>query len=359
MISSGARISTRLENPSAATAATVPVPSTWPWTMWPPSRSDGRSASSRLTRVPGRAAASEVRRSVWFITSASNSPSRAAAAVRHTPLTATESPAASWPASAVATVRRTPSAEASSAVTRPRSAIRPVNTAPPPPRPLRAAWATSPFPQPRAHEQVLSDPLAGQSPRPDGGGDPLDALALQRIAGRPASEDHRRQKQGDLVDLPRVQERAGQMRAPLQQQRRDPRSAQLLQRRDHARGLVLARGDDHLGSVGGERAGRRARRGARDDDDQRHRARVAQQARLQRQPRERVEHHPPRLAPGPALGPSGQQRVVGEGGADPDRDRVALRPPAVGHRAARLPGDPSRLAAAGGDLAVERHRGLE
>ena len=34
------------------TAATVAVPSTWPCTMWPPSRSPARSASSRLTGEP-------------------------------------------------------------------------------------------------------------------------------------------------------------------------------------------------------------------------------------------------------------------------------------------------------------------
>ena len=41
----------RRAKPSSSIAATVPTPSTWPWTMWPPSRSEARIASSRLTRA--------------------------------------------------------------------------------------------------------------------------------------------------------------------------------------------------------------------------------------------------------------------------------------------------------------------
>ena len=47
-----------------------PVPSTWPWTMWPPSRFSAVTARSRLTRVPGRNAPREVLSSVSRITSA-------------------------------------------------------------------------------------------------------------------------------------------------------------------------------------------------------------------------------------------------------------------------------------------------
>ena len=84
----------------------------------------------------------------------------------------------------------------------------------------------------------------------------------------------------------------------------------------------------------------------------------------QRQLRERVEHHPPRLARRERLrvraADAGRQhRVIGERGADPDRDRITRRPPLVGELAAALAGDPLRVAAAGRDLAVERHRGLE
>ena len=50
-----------------------------------------------------------------------------AVAVRQTPLTATESPSATSPASAVASVRRRPPAVAPIAATLPTSATRPVN----------------------------------------------------------------------------------------------------------------------------------------------------------------------------------------------------------------------------------------
>ena len=80
--------------------------------------------------------------------------------------------------------------------------------------------------------------------------------------------------------------------------------------------------------------------------------------RVERQARERVEHDPARLAHD-TFDPRGQLGIVGERGADPDRDRIALGPPVVGEPPALLAGDPLRVAAARGDLAVERHRGLE
>ena len=49
--------------------ATSPTPSTWPWTMWPPSRSSARIASSRLTRAPASRRRARSRSSVWFIAS--------------------------------------------------------------------------------------------------------------------------------------------------------------------------------------------------------------------------------------------------------------------------------------------------
>ena len=74
--------------------ATSPTPSTWPWTMWPPSRSEACIASSRLTRAPASRPPSAVTSSVWFIASVSKPSASAAVAVRQTPLTATESPRA-------------------------------------------------------------------------------------------------------------------------------------------------------------------------------------------------------------------------------------------------------------------------
>ena len=55
----------------------------------------------------------------------------------------------------------------------------------------------------------------------------------------------------------------------------------------------------------------------------------------------------------------GQLRVVGQRGADPDHDRVDLGAPVVREPARVLARDPLRVAGAGRDLAVERHRRLE
>ena len=61
----------------------------------------------------------------------------------------------------------------------------------------------------------------------------------------------------------------------------------------------------------------------------------------------------------PTLDPGGEQRVVRERRADAHRHGVRLGAPAVRAGAARLAGDPLRVPGARGDLAVERHRGLE
>ena len=68
------------------------MPSPWPWTMWPPRRSDALIASSRLTLAPGSIAPSAVTSRVWFIASTSNPTSLTVVAVRQMPSTATESP---------------------------------------------------------------------------------------------------------------------------------------------------------------------------------------------------------------------------------------------------------------------------
>ncbi len=62
--------------------------------MWPPSRSEARIASSRLTALSAPIAPSAVTSSVWFIASVSKPPASTAVAVRQTPSTATESPRA-------------------------------------------------------------------------------------------------------------------------------------------------------------------------------------------------------------------------------------------------------------------------
>src|SRR4051812_25270306 len=179
--------------------------------MWPPSRSDARSASSRLTRPPPETPASEDRRSVSCITSAAKAPSAIRVAVRQTPLTATESPSPISAVSGVRTVSRTPSGGASTASTAPRSWTRPVNTT----QTLgirRARARRSPVPQAGGDQHVVADALHVERQRPGGVRDALGALPLERVARRGAAEHQRRQEVPQLVDLPRVEEGAGQVR---------------------------------------------------------------------------------------------------------------------------------------------------
>ena len=102
-----------------------------------------------------------------------------------------------------------------------------------------------------------------------------------------------------------------------------PDCAELVERGAHARRLVLAGRDDHLGAGGLQRVGGEPRRRAADDDGQRQPRRAADELGVERQPALGVEHDAARLARG-ALDPGGELRVVGERGADPDDDGVAL-----------------------------------
>src|SRR4051794_12874341 len=175
--------------------------------MWPPRRSDARSASSRLTGDPGSTSPSDERRSVSCITSAPNSsPPHSPTAVRQTPLTATESPSLSSAASGERTERRTPSAVWSTRWTVPRSWTRPVKMG-------------LPLSQSGADQQILADHFAIECERAHGVGDAVHAAALERVARRAAADDQRGEEQADLVDLTRVEERAGQVRAALEQDR--------------------------------------------------------------------------------------------------------------------------------------------
>src|SRR3712207_3715783 len=144
-------------------SATTPRPSTWPCTMCPPSRSVGRSGSSRLTEDPACIAPSDERRSVSCMTSApKRSPLQSPTAVRQTPLTATESPSLSSAASGDSIATRTPSAVSCTSATRPRSWTSPVNT--------------SPLPQASGDEDVVADAVAVERERAQRLVDLLDAL---------------------------------------------------------------------------------------------------------------------------------------------------------------------------------------
>src|SRR3954452_16006554 len=173
--------------------------------MWPPRRSPIRIASSRLTCEPCSSSPSALRRSVSSITSAPKRGPHRPTAVRQTPLTAIESPSPSSLASLDSNVSRAPSSERSTVATTPRSATSPVNI-------------RSPLPEPGRDQQVFLDLLAVERDRAQRVGDVLDALALERVAVLAAAEDHRREEQPHLVDLARVEERARQMRAALEQQ---------------------------------------------------------------------------------------------------------------------------------------------
>src|SRR5205085_9453124 len=120
-----------------------------------------------------------------------------------------ESPSASSAASSARTARRIPSSARRTAATRPTSPIRPVNTTAPP--------LASPLAQPRGDQQVLADALVLEGQRPRRLGDALHARALQRIACRAATQQQRRQKQADFIDLARVEKRAREVRAALKQ----------------------------------------------------------------------------------------------------------------------------------------------
>src|SRR4051794_15755822 len=332
-------------NPSSRTSRTTPRPSTWPWTMWPPRRSAGRSGSSRLTVLSGSSAPSEERRSVSCITSApKSSPPHRPTAVRQTPLTAIESPSLSSPASGELTLSRTPSRVWSTRWTVPRSWTSPVNT--------------SPLSEPGAHQQIVADGIAVQCERAHGVGDALDPAALERVARLAPADDQRREEQARLVDLPGVEERPGEVRAALEQDRRHVAVAELIERRAHAGRLVLAGGDEDLRPGRLERGRLLARGGARDHDGQRDVGRRLDELAGDRQAGGRVEDHAPRLAVH-ALDACRELRVVGQRGPDADRHRVDRGAPVVGELTARHAGDPLRVAGRGGDLAVERHRRLE
>ena len=102
-----------------------------------------------------------------------------------------------------------------------------------------------------------------------------------------------------------------------------------------------------------------ARRRARDDHGQRDLVGAPDELGVERQARLGVEDDAPRLA-AHAVDARGQLRVVGQRGADARPRRRRTRRASGGRRsAAVLAGDPLRVAGAGGDLAVERHRGLE
>src|SRR5215212_6214721 len=143
------------------------------------------------------------------MTSAANSPSPAAVAVRQAPLTATESPGSSSEARPARMRRRAPRSEVSTASIRPSSAMIPVN--------IRRA-SRSPFPEPRADEQVLAHGLELRRQGSNTVRDPDGALSLQDGSGLGGADQERGDEEADLVDLARVEQRACERRPALDEE---------------------------------------------------------------------------------------------------------------------------------------------
>src|SRR3954452_23833248 len=205
--------------------STVPVPSTWPWTMCPPSRVWAVTARSRFTLPPGSRTPREVLSRVSRMTSAVNvSPARCAT-VTQQPLTETESPGrASTVTCGPRTVRRMASPWSSSASTTPSSSTIPVNNSRPPGGSHCQSHVGLRAGSERAHvghfeEQRVGDRFDAQRPdtaeagseqhRPavpdDLGHEPLAHKA--RRQGRSALEEH-------VLAIPREQVGEGALRVP-------------------------------------------------------------------------------------------------------------------------------------------------
>ena len=207
----------------------------------------------------------------------------------------------------------------------------------------------------------MSSPLGSQST--------ASARSASSIRGAPlppsrglrviAAEHDRSVEEAQLVELAGVEERAGERRAALEQDAGDAAAPELGERRPDPVGAV-ARADD--------RPRRRRRVSAADAAAGRHSApaititgasaTVVTSFESSGSLAVGVEDDAARLALGADVA-RGQQRVVGERGADADGDRVGLGAPAVDELAGRLAGDPLRVAGAGGGAAVERQRRLE
>src|SRR4051794_10163075 len=215
--------------PSSLSSETVPVPSTWPWTTWPPSRSPARRGSSTFTASPSASGPREERLSVSAITSARKRSPSGSTAVRHTPFTAIESPWASSAASGVSTSSRTPSPSGSTRPTRAVVSTRPVNT-----RRLRRqapggarrgrprCWAWRPFSplrKARAHQHVAVDLLDARGDCPARLLHHLHALPVERPARTAAARQQGRHEDPRLVDLTSVHERAREVWPALEQHR--------------------------------------------------------------------------------------------------------------------------------------------
>src|SRR3954468_16056119 len=266
---------------------TVPTPSTWPCTMWPPSRVCALTARSRLTGSPAWALPRLLRRRVSPITSVLQvsppSSVRTSVTVRQTPLTEIESPSATSSRTFRARISRRAASDWSSRTSRvPTSSTIPVNTSLPP---VGSCAATS---VPGGLETNVNVPAQ----QPD-----VADRQLQRVADRGDSqvrhqrrtrtEELRCEMHHDLVDQPVAEEGGGQRGAPFQQHAADVAGEELVEQREGSgRDADVSGGD------------------------------VVQERGRLRQPAAAVHHDPQRLVLGvaPLRVPHGQLGVVGERG---------------------------------------------
>src|SRR3954466_12164843 len=180
-----------------------------------------------LTRLPGERPPSAVRRNVSSITSAVTLSRTTSAAVRHTPLTATESPTAVPARSGSAMVSRAESDRTSTSVTVARLSTMPVNIS----TPLSVEDGVDPY--------IRADPRHRGDVQPHG-------LADRRHTGRvehrgPGTQQRRRVVADDAVHEPVAHERPGQRCAALQEQHHRVALEELGEQRGQVESAVAAR----------------------------------------------------------------------------------------------------------------------
>src|SRR3954463_10174085 len=233
---------------------TVPTPSTCPWTMWPPSRVAAVTARSRFTPPPTPTSPRLLRRSVSAMTSVVHTPLPSASVVtpvtvRHTPLTAIESPRDTPSRARRARMCSTALSGPSSRAARvPTSSTMPVNTSAPSSGPVRAPSVPG-RPQPDLHVPAQAgdvDDLQVQR-----GADRRDSQVAHHVGA--GAQQGRRQVHDRLVDQTGGEEGRGQGGAALEQQATDIPVEQLREPGGRVGGAADQGGGDVVEDPGGGR----------------------------------------------------------------------------------------------------------
>src|SRR3954447_3076787 len=315
---------------SRSIAAIRPTPSTWPWTRWPPSRAANVTGRSRLTVAPARTDPRLVRLSVSPLRSNASVASVRSTTVKQVPLTATDAPIG---LSVATSGQRTTSRPPSSACTVPSSSTIPVNIS--------------------LHPDVGADAVDPNERQVQRRADRREPLPHHRARRVGAADDPRRDVLDDAVDGVVAQEAPRQRGAPFEQHALDVAFAERFEQRTRRDAAHRVRGTDRDLDAGRQRPryGGLARSGRGQEC-----GRAIVEDRSGRGDRaRRVDDHPKgrprRSEPGVTRG---ERRVVGEGGAGADEDRIGPGAQRVGVEGSGLRGDPPRGAVASRGLAVER-----